>query len=176
MACDSQGAINGMRFDAQGPKWVRSGAWTVGVSGWWRTHDVLASAGDLAAAPDDPLALGREVRQLLLEDGYREDKEPGPVGYGGIELLALSAAGLWMLDDGFSPNDPWHVGEYAFSAVGCGRELAVGALDAWVHTGRLGIDDPHEACLLLTEEAVAVANRYSTGCGGKVRSVAFTPG
>lgn len=138
-------------------KWIIRGQWAIGVSGAYRTQQLLERA--TLPETDDPFVLATWIRDTLSADGYKPaDGDHDPPSLDGHILLATPGR-VWMVHGCFAT-----VEVYGLAAIGSGREYALGA--AWMAStpGFMNWDDRK----WVVERAVMAAiAKDRDGCGGE---------
>lgn len=137
-------------------KWVKAGPWAVGVTGYWRTFQVVKLGKDQIKECADAMAVAFTLRGLLEADGCTRINDPGPVNFDQRFILA-SAKGVWDIDVIFSPSrvDPGKVW-----AGGSGGEFAFGAAHA--------LEDTMTNKRWVLEKSIEAAIALDLNCGGEI--------
>ena len=136
-------------------KWIIRGQWAIGVSGAYRTQQLIERA--TLPETDDPFVLATWIRDTLLADGYKPDEHDPPVFNG--HILLATPGRVWMVNGCFAT-----VEVKGFAAVGSGREYALGA--AWMaSTPECAAWDDKR--WIVDQAVMAAIAKDRDGCGGE---------
>lgn len=159
VAADSR-YCSGNPIPTKAEKIVKAGRWVIGASGYARTGNVLQENTRLLASMEDIGRLCRELRRLLLDDGWQKRDEDGPQALGDMALIVADESATWFVGSDFSyhPLDdgrPW--------GTGSGSEYAEGSCAALLSVGWAP-----EAAM---REAIRIAASYDPGTDDRIEIV-----
>ena len=155
-------------------KWVVHGRWAIGVSGAYRTQQLIERA--TIPITDDPFVVSTWIRGLMIEDGYKSESNDPP----GFESnILLSTPGrVWSVKGCFTAIEV-----AGFAAAGSGREYAIGAAWAAKKNGaameivdyavRAAICNDPDGCggdSVVVAQSLAVTAKPYEWCGGRGRN------
>ena len=141
-----------------GPKWTLSHGWALGVSGDWRTINIVRERHEeIFAKQQGAFGVAERLRSVLGEFDYdlkpAEGKAPPNCAQ---DFLLANLCGVWTITGNFAV-----LSVLPFGAEGSGSPFALGAMNALYNDGQ---NNP----AVIVRAAVTAGMQYDEGCGGDV--------
>lgn len=175
LGADGRGLVNGVKVYENERKWNTSadGKWAYGGAGEVTYDAVLGGVGlwpESAEGIEGARCIAKQMRKKLdAVKGFEQARDDGsPFGDYGFSPIVAGPGGIWRLcSDLRSVNPPF---ESRYLAVGCGGELALGAMSALLNgPGETPMSRRVEISAEdLVRAGLETACRLNAYCGGEL--------